>query len=158
MELFVKILAIAIMLIGIAGSVLPVIPGIPLVFFAILGYGWYEGFHLVSVKYIAIIGALTLLSVLVDYVAGVWGAKKAGSSRMGMLGALIGVVIGIFFGPIGILVGPWLGALAGEYLVLRDVNQAINVATGTLVGMFAGMAFKFLLGAGILISFLLVVF
>lgn len=158
MELFVKILAIVVMVVGIVGSIMPVVPGIPLIFFAILGYGWFEGFNVISVKYVAIMGALTLLSVLVDYVAGVWGAKKAGSSKSGMFGAMLGIIVGIFFGPVGILVGPWLGAFAGEYLVLQDVNQAINVATGTVIGIFAGIAFKVLLGAGMLISFLFVIF
>ena len=158
MEVFAKILAIVVMLIGIAGSVMPVLPGIPLVFLAILGYGWYEGFNVISVHYIAIMGALTLLSVLVDYIAGVWGAKKAGSSKSGMFGAGLGIIVGIFFGPIGILVGPWLGAFAGEYLVLREVNQAVSVATGTVIGIFAGIAFKVLLGIGMLISFLVVIF
>ena len=113
---------------------------------------------MVGVHYIAIMGALTLLSVLVDYIAGVWGAKKAGSSRFGMFGAALGIVVGLFFGPIGILVGPWLGAFAGEYLVLRDVNQAVGVATGTVIGIFAGIAFKGLLGIGMLISFLVLIF
>ncbi|MGI6548805.1 MAG: DUF456 domain-containing protein [Syntrophomonadales bacterium] len=158
MLLFAKFLAILVMLIGIAGSFMPVLPGIPLVFLGILGYGWYEGFNVVGVHYIAIMGALTLLSVLVDYIAGVWGAKKAGSSRFGMFGAALGIVVGLFFGPIGILVGPWLGAFAGEYLVLRDVNQAVGVATGTVIGIFAGIAFKGLLGIGMLISFLVLIF
>jgi len=157
MEIIAKALAIVVMLIGIAGSIMPVLPGIPLVFLAILGYGWFEGFNHISVHYIAIMGTLTLLSVLVDYIAGVWGAKRAGSSKPGMFGAGLGIVVGIFFGPIGILVGPWLGAFAGEYLVLRDVSQAINVATGTVIGIFAGIAFKVLLGIGMLISFLFVI-
>lgn len=157
MEIIAKALAIVVMLIGIAGSIMPVLPGIPLVFLAILGYGWFEGFNLISVHYIAIMGTLTLLSVLVDYIAGVWGAKRAGSSKLGMFGAGLGIVVGIFFGPIGILVGPLLGAFAGEYLVLRDVSQAINVATGTVIGIFAGIAFKVLLGIGMLISFLFVI-
>ncbi len=158
MEVFAKILAIFVMLVGITGSFVPIVPGIPLVFLAILGYGWYEGFNVISVHYIAIMGALTLLSVLVDYIAGVWGAKRAGSSRLGMLGAGLGIVVGLFFGPVGILVGPWLGAFVGEYLVLRDVSQAVNVATGTVIGIFAGMAFKVLLGIGMLISFVVVIF
>ena len=158
MEIFAKILAIVVMLIGIAGSIMPVLPGIPLIFLAILGYGWFEGFNLVGVHYIAIIGTLTLLSLLVDYIAGVWGAKRAGSSKLGMFGAALGIIIGMFFGPIGILVGPLVGAFAGEYLVLQNVSQAINVAAGTVVGIFAGIAFKVLLGIGMLISFLVVIF
>ncbi len=158
MELFIKMLAILIILVGIIGSILPVVPGIPLIFLAIIGYGWFEGFHIISAKYLAIMGALTLLSVLVDYLAGVWGAKRAGSSRSGIIGAMLGIIIGIFFGPLGILVGPWLGAFAGEYIMLQNVNQAMTVATGTVIGIFAGIAFKVILGTGMLISFLFVIF
>lgn len=75
-----------------------------------------------------------------------------------MLGAGLGIIVGIFFGPIGILVGPWVGALIGEYLFLRDLNRAITVASGSVIGIFAGIAFKVLLGTGMLISFLVVVF
>ncbi|MGI6513499.1 MAG: DUF456 domain-containing protein [Syntrophomonadaceae bacterium] len=158
MDIIAIILAIVVMVIGIAGSFLPVLPGIPIIFLAILVYGWYEGFNVISVHYIAIIGALALLSVLIDYIAGIWGAQKAGSSKVGMLGAGLGIIVGIFFGPIGILVGPWVGALIGEYLFLRDLNRAITVASGSVIGIFAGIAFKVLLGTGMLISFLVVVF
>lgn len=158
MDIIAIILAIVVMVIGIAGSFLPVLPGIPIIFLAILVYGWYEGFNVISVHYIAIIGALALLSILIDYIAGIWGAQKAGSSKVGMLGAGLGIIVGIFFGPIGILVGPWVGALIGEYLFLRDLNRAITVASGSVIGIFAGIAFKVLLGTGMLISFLVVVF
>ncbi|NLW44168.1 MAG: DUF456 domain-containing protein [Syntrophomonadaceae bacterium] len=157
MDIFAIVLAIAVMLIGIAGTFVPVLPGIPIIFLAILGYGWYEGFNAISVRYIAIVGALALLSVLVDYIAGLWGAKKAGSSKLGMLGAGLGILVGIFFGPVGILVGPWFGALIGEYMFLHDLNRAVNVATGSVIGIFAGIAFKALIGIGMLISFLVVV-
>jgi len=157
MDTFAIILAVVVMLIGIAGSFLPFLPGIPVIFLAILGYGWYEGFKAISVHYIAIIGALTLLSVLIDYIAGVWGAQKAGSSKLGMLGAGLGILVGIFFGPLGILIGPWVGALIGEYLFVKDLNRAVSVATGSVIGIFAGIAFKALIGIGMLISFLVVV-
>ncbi|MGE5371125.1 MAG: DUF456 domain-containing protein [Solirubrobacterales bacterium] len=152
------LVAVAFILIGIAGSILPVLPGIPLIFLTILGYGWYEGFHEISVKFIAIMGILTVLSVMVDYAAGYLGAKKAGSSRAGQVGALVGVVAGMLLvpilGPLGILIGPWLGAFVGEYMVLQDTAQAARVGTWTMVGVIAGSFFKVVLGIGMLTAFL----
>lgn len=157
MNTLVLILAILIMLVGVAGSVLPVIPGIPLVFLGILGYGWYEGFRLVTTGYLAIMGGLALLSIIVDYLSGVLGAQRAGSSKAGMYGALLGAIVGLFFGPVGILIGPWIGAFFGEYVVLQDVSRAVKVATGTVIAVFAGIAFKVVLGLCMLISFLIIV-
>lgn len=158
MNVFALVLSILIMIIGIVGCLLPALPGIPLVFLGILGYGWAEGFHVISGKYLAIMGALTLLSVLVDYLSGVWGAKSFGSSKYGMIGALLGAVVGIFFGPIGVFVGPLAGAFIGEYVVLQDPSKAAYSAIGTILGIFAGIVFKIVLGLGMLISFLVVVF
>lgn len=155
---YALVLSILIMVVGIAGCLLPALPGIPLVFLGILGYGWAEGFHVITGKYLAIMGALTLLAVLVDYLSGVWGAKSFGSSKYGMIGALLGGVIGIFFGPIGVFVGPLVGAFIGEYIVLQDASKAIYSAVGTILGIFAGIVFKVVLGLGMLISFLIVVF
>lgn len=158
MNSFALIVSILIMVIGIAGSILPAIPGLPLVFLGILGYGWAEGFHVITGRYLAILGALTLLAILVDYLAGVWGAKSFGSSKAGMVGAFLGVFVGLFFGPLGILLGPMLGAFIGEYIVLKDASLAVNSAVGTIIGIFAGVVFKVLVGLGMLISFLIVVF
>lgn len=158
MEKLILILSILIMLIGIAGSFLPVLPGIPLVFLGILGYGWYEGFKHVTVQYLAVIGGLTVLSVLVDYVAGAAGAKKVGSSQAGIIGAVLGAIIGIFWGPLGILIGPLVGAFIGEYIVQKNAERAVKVAGATVVAIFAGIIFKVILGLGMLVSFLIVVF
>ncbi len=157
MQIAAAIMAVMVMIIGIAGSILPFLPGIPLVFLAVIGYGWYEGFKEITVHYVAMVGALTILSLVVDYLSGVWGAKKVGSSKAGIIGAFLGVVIGVFFGPLGILLGPLAGAFAGEYLMLRDFNQAAKVAIGTMVGVITGVGFKMLVGIGVLISFLVMI-
>ncbi|NLU49992.1 MAG: DUF456 domain-containing protein [Syntrophomonadaceae bacterium] len=159
MQTAVLVAVILIMLIGLAGTFLPIVPGIPLIFLAIAGYGWYEGFHHVSPGYLAVMGGLAILSVLVDYLAGVLGAKYYGSSRAGIWGAFIGGILGIFWGgPLGIVIGPWLGAVVGEYLQLKDIEKALQVGTGTVVGIFAGVVAKVIIGAAMVVSFLIVVF
>ena len=141
MDIIAIILAIGVMVIGIAGSFLPVLPGIPIIFLALLVYGWYEGFNVISVHYIAIIGALALLSVLIDYIAGIWGAQKAGSSKVGMLGAGLGIIVCIFFGPIGILVGPWVGNRSGNTCFCAISTGRYRGFSSVIV--FAGIAFGF---------------
>lgn len=159
MNAFALVLAIVFMLVGLAGTFLPVLPGIPVMFLAIAGYGWYEGFHLVTPKYLAIMGGLTILSVLVDYLAGVMGARHYGSSRTGVWGAFIGGIVGVLVGgPLGLVIGPWLGAFLGEYLQVRDIERAVQVGTGTVIGIFAGVMAKLVIGVVMLVSFLVVVF
>lgn len=157
MEKFLLVVAVMVMLVGLAGSVLPVLPGIPLIFLGILGYAWYEGFHQLTPSYVAIMGGLALLSVIVDYLAGAWGAKRYGSSQAGVLGAVLGALLGLFFGPLGIIIGPWVGAFVGEWIFVKDPNQAAKAAVGTVLGIFAGMTFKLVLGTAMVISFLVVV-
>jgi len=153
------ILAIIVILIGIAGIFIPYVPGISLIFIAILAYGWHEGFHQVSSYYIAVMAALTVLSLVVDYLAATLGAKHFGSSKYGIYGALLGTLLGIIiFAPIGIFVGPWLGALIGEMLAGKDFSTAMRISWGTIVGLFSGIAFNLVLGAAMLISFLIVIF
>ncbi len=153
------IIAIIVILLGIAGTIIPFIPGIPLIFIAITAYGWYEGFHAVSTKYIAIMASLTVLSLIVEYLSSILGAKYFGSSKKGIYGALIGTVIGIFvFPPIGILIGPWLGACVGELLSGKDLSTAMKTGLGTLAGIFSGITFNLIIAVLMMISFLIIIF
>lgn len=150
---------VIIMLLGVAGTVVPLIPGIPLIFVSILAYGWYEGFNIITPKYLAFMGTLTVLAVIIDYLSTVMGAKYFGSSKKGVWGAFLGTFVGIFiFPPLGILVGPWLGASIGEYIECNDINKAVKAGVGTVVGLFSGMIFTLILGLVMLISFLVIVF
>lgn len=159
MDLFVLIAVFIIILIGVGGTFVPLIPGIPLIFVAIAAYGWHEGFNAVSVKYVVFLAGLTILSMLVNYFSTVMGAKLFGSSKKGIWGAFIGTFIGLFvFPPLGILLGPWLGAVIGEYLELGDLNKAFKAGIGTVVGLFSGIIFNLILAVLILISFIIVVF
>ncbi|ADI01860.1 MULTISPECIES: DUF456 domain-containing protein [Syntrophothermus] len=159
MNVVVLIIAILLMLIGLAGTFLPVLPGIPVVFLAIAGYGWYEGFKVVTPKFLAIMAGLTVLSILVDYLAGLLGAKFFGSSPAGIWGAFVGGILGLVLGgPVGLVLGPWIGAFVGEYVKLRDVNKAWRVGVGTVVGIFTGVAAKVVIGLVMIIWFLIVVF
>ena len=159
MDTGVLIITIIAILIGIAGTFLPMLPGIPFIFVAVATYGWYEGFQLITPRYLVIIAGVALLSIFIDYLATYWGAKHFDSSKKGMWGAVLGGVIGLFIiPPLGLLVGPWLGAITGELLHGNELSKAFRSGIGAVIGLFTGIIFKVVVGIGILISFLIVVF
>ncbi len=136
-------LALLIMLIGAAGTLLPVIPGTPLIFLAALGYGFYEGFHKVTPLVLGILFALMVVTHLVDYLAGVIGAKKYGASKYGIWGSFVGAVIGTaLFNIPGLLIGPFIGAIIGEIITGRKAEEAFKAGFGTVIGLAGGALFK----------------
>lgn len=136
------ILSVLLMLTGVAGTVLPALPGSALVLAGIVLGAWIDGFTRVGVGVIAIVSVLAALSWLLDYVAGLLGAKRAGASRQAITGAVIGTVVGLFAGFIGVLFLPLVGAAIGEYLARRDEMGALKVGVATWLGIMAGMVAK----------------
>ena len=135
------VLAGVLVVIGLAGTVLPVIPGTLLVFGGLFLAAWAEGFQRVGWVGLAIIGVLALLAWGADLLGTVLGAKRVGASPLALAGAAIGAVVGIFLGIPGILLGPFIGAVAGEYLARGRLRQAGKVGVGTWIGLFvAGVA------------------
>lgn len=136
------VLAILLVLAGLAGAVLPLIPGAPLVFGGLLLGAWIDGFAKVGWFPLALAGVLAALTYVVDLVATALGAKKAGASPLALVGAGVGTVVGLFFGFVGVLVGPFAGAALGEYLARRDLRQAGKAGVGTWLGIVLGSAAK----------------
>lgn len=136
----VLIIVVVLMLVGIAGIIFPVLPGSGLIFIAIAAYGWYEGFQVITVKYLVVMGALTVLAMTLSYLSAVWGAKYTGAGRAGTWGALLGLLVGLFvLPPAGIVLGPWIGAFIGEYLANKDARKALLAGAGAVLGLFSGM-------------------
>lgn len=159
MDNFILIMCVLIILLGLAGTVLPFIPGIPLIFIAIITYGWYENFNLITPKYLAVMGGITFLSVLVDYLSAYWGAKYFGSSKEALYAAILGSILGIFIlPPLGIIIFPIIAAVVTEYFKKQDLSAAIHTGVGTIIGLFSGIIFKMVLGTIMLVSFLIIVF
>lgn len=129
-------------LVGIAGSILPALPGTPLVLAGLFFAAWADGFQQVGWPTLLLLTFLTLTAYGIDLLATMLGAKRAGASRWGLIGAMIGTVVGIFFGLPGLLAGPFLGAVAGEYLARGDLRRAGNVGLGTWLGLVVGTAAK----------------
>jgi uncharacterized protein YqgC (DUF456 family) len=118
------------------------LPGVPLVFAGMLLAAWVDDFRAIPLWAIAVLALLTLLALAVDAVAGLLGAKRTGASGLAIGGATAGTVVGLFFGIPGLLLGPFLGAIAGELLHGRDLAQASRVGVGTWVGTIAGALLK----------------
>lgn len=155
-ETLVLVLAVLLMLLGLVGVIIPMIPGIPLILGIIVAYGWYEGFEVITITFIAMMAGITLLSVIVDYLSTTLGAKYSGSTRAGVWGAFIGMFAGLFFlPPLGLVIGPWVGAMVGEYLSVNDVNKAVKAGFGTVIGLFSGLFFNLLLGIIMVVTFLI---
>jgi uncharacterized protein len=136
------ILSAALIVAGIAGAVLPVLPGPLLVLAGIVLGAWIDGFTRVGTGVVAVSVVLAVIGGLLDYAAGLLGARKVGASRQALAGAAIGTVLGLFAGFIGVLFLPLLGAAIGEYMARRDEAHAVRVGVATWLGIMAGMAAK----------------
>lgn len=134
--------AVILVLVGIAGVILPALPGLPLVFAGMLLAAWAGGFQQIGWVTLVVLGLLTLLSLAVDFFATVVGAKRVGASKKALLGAVAGTVAGLFFGIIGLFVGPFVGALLGELWHSREIGQATKVGLGTWLGILLGTVLK----------------
>lgn len=136
---------------GLAGTVLPVLPGTLLVLAGLFVGAWIDGFAKVGALALGFIAVLAVLAWATDYVAALLGAKKVGASRWALMGATLGTVAGLFMGLVGVLFMPFVGAVAGEMYALRHqpgalqgatTPQALKVGTATWVGMIVGTAVK----------------
>ena len=127
---------------GLAGTILPAIPGLPLVFAGMLLAAWADGFTRIGGWTIAILAVLTLVSVVVDVAATALGAKRVGAGKGAMLGAAIGTVVGAFFSLPGLLLGPFIGAMVAELVRGRELAHASKIGFGTWVGLAVGTALK----------------
>jgi uncharacterized protein YqgC (DUF456 family) len=146
MSTIIIMATIALMLIGLIGSVLPFIPGSPLILLGAFIYAWYTDFLVVTWGTLVILLLLTVLSQILDYLASILGAKKFGASRWGMSGAFLGGIIGLFSGGIlGILIGPFIGALLLELFHGQDLPASLKIGLGTLVGFLGGAIGKIII-------------
>lgn len=135
-------LSTLLILTGIAGSVLPALPGPALVLAGVVMAAWIEDFSRVGTAAVAMVAVLALMAWILDYAAGLMGARKVGASRQALIGAAVGTVVGLFMGFVGVLFMPLAGAAIGEYLARRDQAQAMKVGVATWLGIMAGMAAK----------------
>jgi len=157
MDITLAIFGGLLVLIGFLGSFLPVLPGPPISWAGLLLLKWTsfigdnpEGYH----KVLWILLFFVVLVTLLDYIVPIWGTKKYGGSKRGVWGATIGVVVGLFFGPLGIIIGPFLGAYIGEISLGKKSNEALRAAWGSFVGFMMGVGLKLMTCGTILFFFI----
>jgi len=136
------IVAVLMIVVGIAGTVLPALPGVVLVFAGIVLAAWIDGFTVISGWTVGLLSVLTVIGFAVDYAAQLMSARRAGATPLGIAGAAVGTVAGIFMGLIGLLFMPLLGAAIGEFIAHRDALRAGRVGVATWVGLLVGAVLK----------------
>jgi uncharacterized protein YqgC (DUF456 family) len=127
---------------GLAGLILPGLPGAPLIFAGLVIAAWGESFTYVGLWTIAALALLALLAYGVDFWATLFGAKKFGASKRGIIGALLGAVAGLFLGLPGVIFAPFIGAVIGELSGQRNLSQAARAGIGATIGLVLGAALK----------------
>jgi len=142
MDIALYVLAAILIIAGVAGTILPALPGIPMIFGGIWLVAALGNYERVGPWWLLTIGALGALGVIVDFVAGAMGAKRVGASQLALWGATLGTIIGMFFGLLGLVLGPFVGALAGELAAGKSVLRSTHVGIGTWLGLLFGTLVK----------------
>ncbi len=137
------ILGFLIAVAGIIGCILPIIPGPPLSFLALVILSLAKNWEPFSSTFLIVIGCLTILILILDYVVPAAGAKKYGASKQGVWGSILGMLVGLFiFPPFGIFIGAFAGAIIGEIIVGKEGKEALRVGWGVFVGNMVAVGFK----------------
>jgi uncharacterized protein len=136
------VLSIALIVVGLIGTVMPALPGTAFVLAGIIVAAWIGDFQQVGWWTVGICMALTILSFVLDYAAGIMGAKRVKASRDAVIGAAIGTVVGLAMGFIGVLFMPLVGAAIGEWVGQRNHKQAVKVGVATWLGTMVGLVAK----------------
>lgn len=142
------IVALLLIAVGVAGTVLPGLPGPILVFAGTLLIAWSGDFERIGVITLVLLGVLTAAAHLVDLASGALGARRSGASGRAVVGAGLGAMAGLFFGLPGLVIGPFVGAIAGELSVRRDLGAAGRAGLGVWIGFLVGTAAKVALVVG----------
>ena len=149
-EIIFFIIALVIMIVGMLGVILPILPGVPLIFAAALLYGLVTGFVAINGQIILIFAVMTLLALILDWLTGVIGVRKMGGSYLGMAGAFIGMIVGLLvpgLGIFGFVIGAFAGAFLFELLLGKTGHQALRSGLGSFLGFVFGGLLRFVIGA-----------
>ena len=141
MDVFLAIVGTICIITGVLGSFLPILPGPPVGYVGILLLH-FTGYAQFGTRFLILFAALTAVVAVLDYIIPVWGTKQFGGSKYGTRGAAIGVLIGLFFGPPGIILGPFIGAVLGEIISGRKSSEAFRAGFGSFIGFVAGTLMK----------------
>ncbi len=155
LQILLWLLAALLIVLGFAGLILPVVPGIPLVFAGLVLLAWAENFAHVGWMTLTVLGLLALVSFGIDFLASALGAKKFGASPRAVVGAALGALAGIFFGLVGIVLGPFVGAVLGEFSRQSSARTAAHAGVGATLGLLFGVLLKIALAFSMIGVFVL---
>jgi hypothetical protein len=141
-QILLYVLATLLIVIGLAGTILPALPGVPVVFAGMLVAAWAGDFVHIGWPTLTILGVLTALALLVDLLSGLLGAKRVGASGWALFGAAVGTIVGLFFGIIGLILGPFVGAVLGELIAGSNLRRSAEVGIGAWLGFVFGTLAK----------------
>lgn len=144
------IFGIILIILGIIGCLVPVLPGPPISYLGLIllqltRFGQFSHTTLIT------LGAIAVVVTILDYIVPIWGTKRFGGSKYGARGATVGLIVGFFLGPMGIIIGPFLGAVIGELIFKDDMQYALKAGFGSLLGFLTGIGLK--LAASLIITF-----
>ncbi|HNP06835.1 MAG TPA: DUF456 domain-containing protein [Cyclobacteriaceae bacterium] len=148
MDLVWAVIGGILMLAGIIGCLLPFIPGPPLSFLGLLLLQLRETAPFTT-QFLILWAVIVIVITALDYLVPIYGTKRFGGTKYGLWGCTIGLIAGFWFGPVGIIAGPFLGALLGEWLGNRNSDQAFKAAIGSFVGFLVGTVLK-LIASGVM--------
>lgn len=131
-------LAFVLVVVGLAGTILPILPGVPIVLLGLVLLAWLDGFERVGWWTLLWLTALTVLSMLIDFIATAEGARRFGAGRYAILGATLGLLVGLFFGIPGILLGPFVGAVLGHMAGKASLDDSLRAGVGASIGVVVG--------------------
>lgn len=155
-QLALYAVATLLVVLGLAGTVLPVLPGALLVFAGLLVAAWADGFAYVGAIALTVIGTLGLLALGMDLAASALGAKRVGASPLALAGASLGALVGLFLGVPGLVFGPFVGAVLGELIARGDLLQAGRAGLGTWLGIVLAAIAKLVLALAMIGVFIAV--
>lgn len=156
MEILGVILVIVLFIIGMIGTVYPVLPGVLAVYGAFFVYGFMVSFEPFGVWFWSIQTIILLILLIADYAVNAWGVKKFGGSKASVYGSTIGIIVGPFLIPaVGLIAGPFLGAVIGELLIGTTFKRALLIGWGSLVGLFSSVVVKIVLQLVMIILFII---
>lgn len=141
MDYLLLTVAILFILLGIIGCLAPVLPGPPLSYVGLVLLH-FTRFADISSEMFLTLGIIVVVVTILDYIVPIWGTKTFGGSKYGIRGATVGLIIGFFLGPAGIIIGPFVGAFVGELIFKDDVKYALKAGFGSLLGFLMGVGLK----------------
>lgn len=146
MEIFIAILGALCVLVGLLGTFIPMLPGTPISLIGLLLLLLIPGCTL-TWKFFLIWGIIVVVLQVLNYFIPIWGVNKFGGTKYGQWGSVVGVIIGLFFSPIGIILGPFIGAVVGELIAGNDFNASLKAGFGSFLGTFIGMVLGIIVAA-----------